>query len=398
MLTELSKSLLRRYIQKAGTELSKAAFPQLHKTIKNIQKDARAYEKIKNRNKGINKAVDKGNLFDEEVKVNEISSELLKRYIMPARKDATTRALKYYDANASKIEKNKADVDKQVNKADNRNKFIKKAGDKIAKDDDTTRRIGDYVEKGIKDIVNKKFKKHMEKAVQKTSKKPEKETKVGVDKKPVKPVVHSFSDLARNLNPDKVKKTKDTKEVDKVFDKANKKPKDTVKKPSFTMKNGKIVAKESINEVLSPDVKKLSKGIEMLKKSLDKMSKPVKKKEKTIDDHIKDAMQKRMETHAKGTVNAQFLRQHIEDKNKDNLKNNKKLEKELGNLVTKVKIKEEFPTNVMGNSSSTAGTGPIDTFDPMLGSNGPKSLKKLNRKVPNLGLSKTVKKDPHSDM
>jgi hypothetical protein len=30
-------------------------------------------------------------------------------------------------------------------------------------------------------------------------------------------------------------------------------------------------------------------------------------------------------------------------------------------------IFEEFPTNVMGNSSSTSGTGNIDTFDPLQG-------------------------------
>jgi hypothetical protein len=28
---------------------------------------------------------------------------------------------------------------------------------------------------------------------------------------------------------------------------------------------------------------------------------------------------------------------------------------------------EEFPTNSMGTSSSTSGTGPVDTFDPILG-------------------------------
>src|SRR5476649_1019015 len=29
-------------------------------------------------------------------------------------------------------------------------------------------------------------------------------------------------------------------------------------------------------------------------------------------------------------------------------------------------LTEEFPTNVMGTSSSTTGSGPIDTFDPIL--------------------------------
>jgi len=32
----------------------------------------------------------------------------------------------------------------------------------------------------------------------------------------------------------------------------------------------------------------------------------------------------------------------------------------------KKKINEEAPTNVMGTSSSVAGSGPIDTFDPLL--------------------------------
>src|ERR1700722_17535398 len=40
-------------------------------------------------------------------------------------------------------------------------------------------------------------------------------------------------------------------------------------------------------------------------------------------------------------------------------------------------LREEFPTNVMGASSSTAGTGPIDTFDPVL-------ISLVRRTLPNL--------------
>ena len=40
-------------------------------------------------------------------------------------------------------------------------------------------------------------------------------------------------------------------------------------------------------------------------------------------------------------------------------------------------LREEFPTNVMGASSSTAGTGPIDTFDPVL-------ISLVRRTMPNL--------------
>lgn len=35
--------------------------------------------------------------------------------------------------------------------------------------------------------------------------------------------------------------------------------------------------------------------------------------------------------------------------------------------IYEVYIYEEFPTNAMGNSSSTSGTGPVDTFDPLQG-------------------------------
>jgi len=53
---------------------------------------------------------------------------------------------------------------------------------------------------------------------------------------------------------------------------------------------------------------------------------------------------------------------------------------------TGLKLKEEFPTNAMGASSSTAGSGPVDTFDPIL------KLKKkiLKRKVPAVKLPKGV--------
>lgn len=47
----------------------------------------------------------------------------------------------------------------------------------------------------------------------------------------------------------------------------------------------------------------------------------------------------------------------------------------MSDLIKKMlKISEEFPTNAMGTSSSTAGTGPIDTFDPLL-------FKKMKKKM-----------------
>jgi len=41
----------------------------------------------------------------------------------------------------------------------------------------------------------------------------------------------------------------------------------------------------------------------------------------------------------------------------------------MNNITKKILdrfLKEEAPTNAMGTSSSTSGTGPIDTFDPIL--------------------------------
>jgi len=41
--------------------------------------------------------------------------------------------------------------------------------------------------------------------------------------------------------------------------------------------------------------------------------------------------------------------------------------KHLIEKILSVHLDEEFPTNSMGTSSSTSGTGPIDTYDPILG-------------------------------
>jgi hypothetical protein len=50
----------------------------------------------------------------------------------------------------------------------------------------------------------------------------------------------------------------------------------------------------------------------------------------------------------------------------------------LTQTIYRVLLREEFPTNCMGASSSTSGTGPVDTFDPLLG----KTKGKIGRRKP----------------
>jgi hypothetical protein len=139
------------------------------------------------------------------------------------------------------------------------------------------------------------------------------------------------------------------------------------------------------------------------------------KKDFDLDGMIKKALERSLKRHIEGKVGAQMLMKHtktvkasekkkiseISDetlksyipksiKNRDEVQMintagpdgrkafSKLVDRENGRLLAYKKIarnaikkalevKEEFPTNSMGSSSSTAGTGPIDTFDPLLG-------------------------------
>jgi len=53
-------------------------------------------------------------------------------------------------------------------------------------------------------------------------------------------------------------------------------------------------------------------------------------------------------------------------------------------------LQEEFPTNSMGTSSSTSGTGPIDTFDPLMKIKA-KNLLAKRKTVGHLGFVRSVK-------
>ena len=67
-----------------------------------------------------------------------------------------------------------------------------------------------------------------------------------------------------------------------------------------------------------------------------------------LDDVIRKVLKHKLKSYINGVVTSKILHHHI------------------NNTSTK-KIKEnEGPTNAMGTSSSTSGTGPIDTFDPLL--------------------------------
>ena len=85
-----------------------------------------------------------------------------------------------------------------------------------------------------------------------------------------------------------------------------------------------------------------------------------------IDKLIKKVLHDKLSHYITGKVTAEITRMHYGNK--------------LKPKVDKSVVKEEAPTNMMGNSSSTAGTGPIDTFDPLM-KNKKKNLAK--RKNPN---------------
>jgi hypothetical protein len=74
-----------------------------------------------------------------------------------------------------------------------------------------------------------------------------------------------------------------------------------------------------------------------------------------LDKFIKDALEKHMKTYIDGHTKKSLLIKHIKDQKK--VKEKKLFDESV--------IKEEEPTNVMGNSSSSQG--PIQTFDPLLG-------------------------------
>ena len=69
-----------------------------------------------------------------------------------------------------------------------------------------------------------------------------------------------------------------------------------------------------------------------------------------IDDIISSVMKEKLKRYLAGKIGSEIVRQH------HNIKSGKK----------KPVKEDEAPTNAMGTSSSTSGTGPIDTFDPLL--------------------------------
>jgi hypothetical protein len=119
---------------------------------------------------------------------------------------------------------------------------------------------------------------------------------------------------------------------------------------------------------------------------------------KTLEDFITKSLEKRVGMYIDGKVAGHMMKTHMKSVNLAQDKIDKQHKKELGkifsdknekpedkkdvkkestSLVDRLhrQLSEEFPTNAMGNSSSTSGTGPIDTFDPLL------IKKKAKRKV-----------------
>jgi hypothetical protein len=68
-----------------------------------------------------------------------------------------------------------------------------------------------------------------------------------------------------------------------------------------------------------------------------------------IDDIIASVMREKLKRYLAGKISSEIVRQHHK----------------LPKAGTKLK-EDEAPTNAMGHSSSVSGTGPIDTFDPLL--------------------------------
>jgi hypothetical protein len=80
-------------------------------------------------------------------------------------------------------------------------------------------------------------------------------------------------------------------------------------------------------------------------------------KDLDIDNVIRKVMHHKLKNYISGVINSQILHHHTK-------------------INTKKLKEDEAPTNAMGTSSSTSGTGPIDTFDPLL------KLKIARRKKP----------------
>lgn len=72
--------------------------------------------------------------------------------------------------------------------------------------------------------------------------------------------------------------------------------------------------------------------------------------------------------HIKTYLNLMKMKKELNDADKDmiELAQKEHASRVLKNTLTSKNIKEDAPTNAMGSSSSTQGTGPITTFDPKL--------------------------------
>ena len=106
------------------------------------------------------------------------------------------------------------------------------------------------------------------------------------------------------------------------------------------------------------------------------MDKKDNNKELNLDDIVQRAVLQKLERYIHGKINSHILKTHFDMINK---KNKKKVNEGTRNFVS-----EEAPTNVMGTSSSTSGTGNIDTFDPLLFSGLIKRKPPANIKFENL--------------
>lgn len=69
-----------------------------------------------------------------------------------------------------------------------------------------------------------------------------------------------------------------------------------------------------------------------------------------LDDIIASVMKHKLKRYLAGKISSEIVRQHHN----------------MPKVSAKLKEDEGGPTNAMGTSSSTSGTGPIDTFDPLL--------------------------------
>jgi hypothetical protein len=77
-------------------------------------------------------------------------------------------------------------------------------------------------------------------------------------------------------------------------------------------------------------------------------------KKKDVDEMIKNILHDKLSDYITTKVTGEIVKMHHGIKPKTPKQPEKK------------ELKEEAPTVCMGSSSSTSGTGPIDTFDPVL--------------------------------